>query len=102
MSATYTPRDWDSQPPLVFPAYKSTVLRGPTRPLVPLAQSLSELTGPVYGHDAVGELDHDLTLNAARNGEPLGERIVVTGRVLGGFTQYGFVAVPRADHFDQF
>jgi len=82
MSATYTPRDWSSQPPLVFPAYKSTIGRGPTRPLVPLAQSLSELTGPVYGHESVDELDHDLTRNAARNGEPLGERIVVTGRIL--------------------
>jgi protocatechuate 3,4-dioxygenase beta subunit len=74
MSATYGPRDWSSHPPLIFPAYRSTVRRGPTKPLVPLRQSLSELTGPVYGHD--------LTRNAAKNGEPLGERIVVTGRVL--------------------
>ena len=49
---------------------------------MPLKQSPSELTGPVYGHDAAGELDHDLTKNAAKNGEPPGERIVVTGRVL--------------------
>jgi len=83
MTAIYTPRDWGSQPPLVFPAYKSTLRRGPSRPLVPIAQSLSELTGPVYGHEDLGDLDHDLTRNAARNGEPLGERIVVTGRVLG-------------------
>ena len=54
MTAIYTPRDWDSQPPLVFPAYKSTLRRGPTRPLIPIAPSLSELTGPVYGHEAVG------------------------------------------------
>jgi protocatechuate 3,4-dioxygenase beta subunit len=78
----YGPRDWGSQPPLVVPAYKSTLLRGPSRPLVPLVQSLSELTGPVYGHESVGELDHDLTRIAAKNGAPLGERIVVTGRVL--------------------
>jgi protocatechuate 3,4-dioxygenase beta subunit len=82
MSATYTPRDWTSHPPQVFPAYRSSVRRAPTRPLVPLAQSLSELTGPVYGHEALGELDHDLTRNAAKNGQPLGERIIVTGRVL--------------------
>jgi protocatechuate 3,4-dioxygenase, beta subunit len=43
---------------------------------------LSEVTGPVYGHEAVGALDSDLTRNARRNGEPLGERIIVTGRVL--------------------
>src|SRR5690606_20376182 len=45
-------------------------------------QSLSELTGPVYGHESVGPLDSDLTRNGRRNGEPLGERIIVTGRVL--------------------
>ena len=47
-----------------------------------LKQTLSELTGPVYGHESVGPLDHDLTKNGAKDGEPLGERIVVTGRVL--------------------
>ncbi len=78
----YKPRDWSSHPPLVYPDYKSTVLRGPTKPLVPLEQSLSEVTGPVYGHDSVGPLDHDMTRNAAKNGAPLGERIVVAGRVL--------------------
>ena len=76
-----SPRDWSSQPPYLYPAYRSTPLRGPTRPLVPLAQSLSELCAPVYGHEDIGELDHDLTRNARRNGEPLGERIIVTGRV---------------------
>jgi protocatechuate 3,4-dioxygenase beta subunit len=78
----YKPRDWASHPPQISPDYKSTALRGPTRPLVPLPQSLSELTGPVYGHEAVGPLDADLTRNAVRNGEPIGERIVVAGRVL--------------------
>jgi protocatechuate 3,4-dioxygenase, beta subunit len=82
MTETYAARDWTSHPPMIFPAYASTLLRGPTRPLVPLAQSLSELTGPLYGHEALRELDHDLTRNAAKNGAPLGERILVTGRVL--------------------
>ncbi len=77
-----TARDWDSHPPYIHPDYKSTPLRGPTRPLVPLKATLSELTGPVYGHESVGKLDADLTKNGARNGEPLGERIVVTGRVI--------------------
>jgi protocatechuate 3,4-dioxygenase beta subunit len=45
-------------------------------------QTLSELAQPVYGHDRIGELDHDLTKNAQVNGEPMGERIVVAGRVL--------------------
>ncbi|MGE0807792.1 MAG: protocatechuate 3,4-dioxygenase subunit beta [Burkholderiaceae bacterium] len=77
-----TARDWPSHPAYVYPAYKSTVLRGPTRPLIPLRASLAELKAPVYGHDDIGPLDHDLTRNAARNGAPLGERIIVTGRVL--------------------
>jgi protocatechuate 3,4-dioxygenase beta subunit len=78
----YKPRDWHSHPPYITPDYKSTVLRGPTKPLIPLAQSLSELTGPVYGHETLGPLDNDLTKNGAKDGVPLGERIVVTGRVL--------------------
>lgn len=77
----YRPRDWKSHPPFLYPAYKSTFLRAPTKPLVPLARTLSELTGPLYGHDGLGALDHDLTRNGVRNGEPIGERIVVTGRV---------------------
>lgn len=78
----YTARDWESHPPYVHPDYKSTPLRGPTKPLVPLKATLSELTGPVFGHDSIGRLDADLTRNGARNGEPLGERIIVTGRVM--------------------
>ena len=82
MSHRYRPRDWQAQPPYLHEAYRSTVLRAPKKPLIPLPQTLSEITGPVYGHDAVTELDGDLTRNAAKNGEPLGERIIVTGRVL--------------------
>jgi protocatechuate 3,4-dioxygenase, beta subunit len=76
------PRDWQSHPPLLHPPYRSTVRRAPTKPLVPLVATLSELAQPVYGHDDIGALDDDLTRNAAVNGEPLGERIIVTGRVL--------------------
>ena len=78
----YAPRDWDLQPPYLHQAYQSTILRSPRKPLVPLAETLSELTGPVYGHEAVEEGDDDLTRNAAVDGEPLGERIVVAGRVM--------------------
>lgn len=75
-------RDWTSQPAFIDDGYKSTTLRGPTRPLLPIPESLSELTGPVYGHEAVGEFDADLTKNTRVNGEPLGERIIVAGRVV--------------------
>lgn len=82
MPVSYTPRDWSSQPRYVDDSYKSTTLRGPMKPLIPISQSLSELTGPVYGQDSLGPLDADLTCNGRRDGEPLGERIIVTGRVL--------------------
>jgi protocatechuate 3,4-dioxygenase, beta subunit len=73
--------DWRIQPPHLHPPYTSSIKRAPSQPLVPLAHSLSELTGPVYGHSSVRELDNDLTRNAVKNAEPLGERIIVTGHV---------------------
>lgn len=63
-----------------YPGYKSTALRAPKRPLVPIPQTLSEITGPLYGHEMIRPLDHDLTRQHA--GEALGERIIVAGRVL--------------------
>jgi protocatechuate 3,4-dioxygenase beta subunit len=63
-----------------YPGYRSTRWRSPSRPLVPLPDELPELEGPVFGADAIGELDHDLT--RGHDGEPLGERILVSGRVL--------------------
>ena len=68
------------QPPYVYPDYVSTRLRGPIRPLVLIPETLSELTGPAYGHGDIGPLDHDLTRQHA--GEPLGERIILSGRVM--------------------
>ena len=78
-------RDWTSHPPFLdsrADGYKSSTLRGPTKPLLPIKSSLSELTGPVFGHDSVGAHDWDLTKNGRTDGEPLGERIVITGRVV--------------------
>jgi protocatechuate 3,4-dioxygenase, beta subunit len=72
--------DVDPDPPYLHPAYAATRLRSPKRPLIILPHTLSELTGPVFGHESVGELDHDLTRQ--HRGEPLGQRINVTGRVL--------------------
>jgi protocatechuate 3,4-dioxygenase beta subunit len=69
-----------TQPEYLYPAYRSTTRRAPTKPLILLPHTLSEITGPVYGHEDIGETDTDLTRQHA--GEPLGERIIVTGRVL--------------------
>ena len=74
-------RDWASHPPYIHEDYKSTRLRGPAKPLIPIPETLSELTGPVYGHESVGALDADLTRNGVKDGEPIGERIVVGGVV---------------------
>jgi protocatechuate 3,4-dioxygenase, beta subunit len=74
-------RDRSLHPPALTPAYKTSVLRSPRIPLWSLQNSLSEVTGPVFRPDELGPLDHDLVRNYARDGEPIGERILVHGRV---------------------
>ena len=69
-----------TQPDYLFAPYASTLKRAPTKPLVMLPQTLTELTGPVFGRDEVKAADADLTRQHA--GDPIGERIVVSGRVL--------------------
>jgi protocatechuate 3,4-dioxygenase beta subunit len=70
-----------ADPPLDSPGYKSTQLRHPKQPLIYLPQSLTELTGPALGRDGerVGALDDDLTRQ--HEGAPIGERLIVSGRV---------------------
>jgi len=63
-----------------YPGYRSTRWRVPKRPLVTVPEELHRLDGPVFGEDTIGELDNDLTRQHA--GEPIGERITVSGRVL--------------------
>lgn len=80
MSLIY-PRSGVSAHPLNnSPDYKSTLKRAPKQPLILLPHTLSETTGPVFGHLAVRASDADLTRQ--HEGEPLGERIIVSGRVL--------------------
>ncbi|MBT6330379.1 MAG: protocatechuate 3,4-dioxygenase subunit beta, partial [Kordiimonadaceae bacterium] len=62
--------------------YKSTAFRGPKKPLIPIKHSLSELTIPAFGHEQMQKHDNDLTKNGKVDGDPLGERIQVSGRVL--------------------
>ena len=81
-SVAVGPKDGSSQPPHVFAAYRSSRLRGPTQSSIPIARTLSELTGPVNGHDRPHSIDADLTRNARQSGEPIGERIVVAGRIV--------------------
>jgi protocatechuate 3,4-dioxygenase, beta subunit len=67
-------------PPSLAPEYKSSIKRSPAKPLILAPHTLTELTGPVFGPDAARPGDADLTKQ--HQGEPLGERIIVHGRVL--------------------
>jgi protocatechuate 3,4-dioxygenase beta subunit len=69
-----------TQPDYDYPPYASTAKRHPTQPLVLPPQTLSELTGPVFGYDDVKPTDNDLTRQ--HRGAPIGERIFLSGRVL--------------------
>jgi protocatechuate 3,4-dioxygenase, beta subunit len=83
---TDTPRRYarepaDAHPPLDYPPYKSSALRHPKQPLVFLPHTITEITGPQLISDLpIDERDHDLTRQ--HEGEPIGERITVSGRVL--------------------
>jgi protocatechuate 3,4-dioxygenase beta subunit len=81
-TAGYRSREWSSEAPFLYPAYTSTVFRSPRKPMMRFPHTLTEITGPVFGHDAVRAGDSDLTRNAGTGIEALGERIIVAGRVL--------------------
>lgn len=81
--------DLQQQPPYLVAGYRSTGLRAPSRPLIPIRHTISETTGPMFGEEALAPNDDDLT--SQHEGEPLGERIIVSGRVL---DEYG-APIPR-------
>ena len=69
------------EPPYLFPDYRSTVRRAPTRRLVRLPDQWFERSaGPVFGRIPIRAADSDLTQQ--HSGDPLGERIIVSGEVL--------------------
>lgn len=76
----YRRHDSETQPHSLYPPYRATVRRSPQLPLIVLPHTLSEVTGPVYGESPLGETDGDLTRQ--HTGEPLGQRIIVKGRVV--------------------
>jgi protocatechuate 3,4-dioxygenase, beta subunit len=83
-TATFAPHPYERprgvHPPNDFAPYRSSVLRAPRQPPVLLPHRLTEVTGPLLGAERVAAADADLT--AGHPGEPQGERIIVTGRVL--------------------
>jgi protocatechuate 3,4-dioxygenase beta subunit len=79
--AGFRPEPPGSQPPYLHETYRSSRKRAPHESLVPIPQTLSEITGPTREWPRLmGASAADLT--AGFKGEPLGERIVVSGRVL--------------------
>src|SRR5947209_7393907 len=74
-------RNRDQHPPGHTPGYKTSVLRSPRLALFSLQNSESEVAGPVFGREELGPLDHDLILNYAKSGEPIGERTIVHGHL---------------------
>lgn len=90
MSTKWSPqevihRDYNNHPPTYAPGYKTSVLRSPRNALISLQNSLSEITGPVFSERDLGPQDNDLILNYAKDGLPIGERIIVHGYVRDGF-----------------
>jgi protocatechuate 3,4-dioxygenase beta subunit len=79
------PKAYADNPPFSYPDYRSTVKRAPVKDMVRIVETLSESTGPGPAWTeaaAVSEADADLTTNAGTGGAAIGERIIVTGRVL--------------------
>ena len=72
----------ETQPRLDYPPYRSTILRHPTKDLHHIDPETIDLTAPAFGQRDVDVLEADLTIQAS--GDPIGERIIVTGRVLDG------------------
>lgn len=69
-----------TQPPLLYVPYQSSLLRAPTRPLIQVPANFVDFRTPVYGYRDIGEADADLTRQHLA--PPIGERIIVSGRVL--------------------
>jgi len=72
----------ETQPRLDFPPYCSAILRHPAKDLKAADPEGAELCAPVFGQADVEAGDSDLTIGGV--GEPIGERILVRGRVVDG------------------
>jgi len=76
------PRNREIHPVAYDPDYKTSVTRSPNLPLLSMESTLTEETGPLFGHNLLGALDNNLILNYTQGKAPaVGERILVHGRV---------------------
>ena len=73
-------RNYNFQPRINFPDYKSSILRAPSKEKISFPSTLSEVSGPVFTTDILSKNDNDLTLNFSKNNNsPLGHKILVYG-----------------------
>jgi protocatechuate 3,4-dioxygenase beta subunit len=78
--AGYRPPQPGTQPNHLHPPYVSSIKRAPMKPLVQMPHTLTEITGPSFERETVDSKACDLTRQ--HSGEPVGERIIVSGRAL--------------------
>ena len=79
---SFYPIDKNIHPKSYFPDYKSSILRSPKKNLVSIDTIISDLYGNVLDKKYLGLLDNDLTRNFNKHNEPIGERILVYGKLL--------------------
>ncbi|WP_390911941.1 protocatechuate 3,4-dioxygenase subunit beta [Pseudosulfitobacter sp. SM2401] len=81
--AEFYQRDREWHPPALTTGYKTSVARSPKYSLISLENTVSEITGPRFGHSDIDPLDKDMLHNYAADGQSaIGERIIIHGRVL--------------------
>lgn len=81
--AEFYQRDREWHPPALTTGYKTSVARSPKYSLISLENTVSEITGPRFGHGDIDPLDKDMLHNYAAEGQSaIGERIIIHGRVL--------------------
>ena len=78
----YKPKDKESHSSNYYPPYKSSTTRAPNEDPVIVPQTITETTGPRFDGTVLQEFDNDLTKNGIKTEDPIGERIIVSGRVL--------------------
>jgi protocatechuate 3,4-dioxygenase beta subunit len=85
LAAPFVMRDPEHHPPAHAPGYKTSVLRSPKSALISIGHTLTEVTGPAFAAAELGPLDADLIRNFAKDGLPIGERMVIHGFVRDSF-----------------
>ena len=81
MHRVFAPVPAGVYPANATPAYRSSAKRAPQQPLVAIPHTPSEICGPRFNRVMARGALHDLTRPSGAEGEALGQRIIVQGRV---------------------